>query len=156
VTTAQKGDAVFRRILVGFDGSHCAREALRCAAGLASSGGGEATALIVIPSSHGETDDDRRRAFETEADALREMAEQDFRRLALADNVELTVEAVSGERPGETLARHMREHGYDVLVLGRHGRERLSHPGLGHVAHELAGKAAFPLLLVGDGVPGGR
>jgi nucleotide-binding universal stress UspA family protein len=146
---------MFRRILVGFDGSHCAREALRCAVGLASSAAGEATALIVIPSSHGETEDDRRRAFETEAGALRATAEEDLRRLPVAENVAWTVEAVSADHPGETLARYVREHGYDVLVLGRHGRERMSHAGLGRVAHELAGKAAFPLLLVGDGGAGG-
>jgi nucleotide-binding universal stress UspA family protein len=142
---------MFRRILVGFDGSHCACEALRCAAGIASSAAGEATAVIVVPASHGETEEDRRSAFESEAGALRQMAEEILHRLRTARDFDWTVEAVSADQPGDALTRYMREHGYDVLVLGRHGRERVTHAGLGRVAQELAAKASFPLLLVGDG-----
>jgi nucleotide-binding universal stress UspA family protein len=141
---------LFRRILVGFDGSSDAREALRTGVVMASAAEGEATVLIVLPSTHGETLEDRRTAFEAEATSIRTAAEHE-RALASRDPTPTVIRTVAGEHPAEVLARYIQEHGFDVLVVGRHGRERGTHGGLGRTAHELAQKAPCPVLLVGNG-----
>ena len=41
------------------------------------------------------------------------------------------------------------EHGFDLLVLGRHGDGRPSDPRLGRVAEAAAQGSAIPLLLLG-------
>jgi nucleotide-binding universal stress UspA family protein len=146
---------MFRRILVGFDGSRNAREALRAGVALASIAGGEVTAAIVVSNSHGETEEDRRAAFESESAPLRAAAERD---LAAAPRGKTTssVHVLGGDHPAASLSGYASEHGFDLLVIGRHGRERAAHGGLGRIARELAEKAHCPLLLVGDGDPGGE
>ena len=69
---------MFRRILVGFDGSRDARLALRTALGMAASLTGETAVLITVSASHGETDEDRRRAFDAEAASIRAVADQEL------------------------------------------------------------------------------
>jgi nucleotide-binding universal stress UspA family protein len=69
---------MFRRILVGFDGSDGARRAARVALAFASDVAGEAKVLVVIPPPVAETDEDRRQAFEAEAGPLRRMVEQEL------------------------------------------------------------------------------
>ncbi len=142
---------MFRRILVGFDGSRDSRVALRVATGLATSISGEATVLITVPGTHGETDEDRRAAFEAEARAIRAIAEQELS--AAPSGVTCAVHVVPADHPAQTLADYLVEHGYDLLVVGRHGNERAGHGGLGRVARELADKATCPLLLIGDSDP---
>jgi nucleotide-binding universal stress UspA family protein len=142
---------MFRRILVGFDGSPDACKALRAASALAAAVSGETTVLIAVPASHGETDEDRRTAFEAEAAPIRAIAEHE---LALSvPGGTSSVRVVAGDGPARDLAAYVVEHGYDLLVVGRHGRERATHGGLGRVARELADKAACPLLLIGDDNP---
>jgi len=145
---------VFRRILVGFDGSRDAREALRAGRMLAALADGEVTVVIVVSASHGETDEDRRRAYEAEAAPLRAAAEHELHSTPGIDSAG-QVHVATGDHPAEVLASYAEERGFDVLVVGRHGRERASHGGLGRMARELAEKALCPLLLVGDGSPDG-
>lgn len=148
-----EGKRVFRRILVGFDGSQDARQALRAGVALASVAGGEVTVLVVVSGSHGETEEDRRAAFEAEAAPLRTAAE---RELAAAGPgaTGTPVHVLTGDHPAVALSAYAEERGFDLLVVGRHGRERAAHRGPGRVARELAEKARCPLLLVGDGDPG--
>jgi nucleotide-binding universal stress UspA family protein len=140
---------MFRRILVGFDGSSDAREALRTGVVMASAAEGETTVLIVIPSTHGETPEDRREAFEAEATPIRTAAEHELT-LACRHATPIIIRTVTGDHAAEVLARYVQEHGFDLLVVGRHGRERAAHRGLGRMAHELAQKAPCPLLLVSN------
>jgi nucleotide-binding universal stress UspA family protein len=146
-------EIVFRRILVGFDGSRDAREALRAGAALALIAGGEVTAAIVVSHSHGETEEERRAAFESESAPLRAAAERDLA-AATRSKISSSIHVLSGDHPAAALSRYASEHGFDLLVMGRHGRERAAHGGLGRIARELAEKALCPLLLVGDGDPG--
>ena len=143
---------MFRRILVGFDGSRDARRALRTALAMASSVSGEATVLIAVSASHGETDEDRRAAFDAEAGPIQAMADQEV--ATARSHATCTIHVVAGDRPAQAMAAYVDEHGYDLLIVGRHGRERGAHGGLGRVARELAEKATYPLLLIGDGNAG--
>lgn len=137
---------MFRRILVGFDGSDGARRAARIAVALASDVAGEAKILVVIPPPASETDEDRRHAFDAEAGPLRRMVEQELT-LTEHAHASTSIDVVSDARPAQFLERYALEHGYDLIVIGRHGREGGSHPGLGRVAHELAGRDSIPVLL---------
>ncbi len=144
---------VFRRILVGFDGSRDASDALRAGAALASVAGGEVTVLVVVPTSHGETEEDRREAFDAESMPLRAAAERELTASSRGE-IKSTVHVVPGDHPAVSLAAYADERGFDLLVVGRHGRERAAHGGLGRMARDLAERAHCPLLLVGDGEPG--
>jgi nucleotide-binding universal stress UspA family protein len=140
---------VFRRILVGFDGSKNAHEALRTGIAMATAAEGEVAALIVVSASHGETEEDRRAAFDAETEPLRAAAERELGAVR-RDEAASAVHVVAGDRPAGALSSYAEERGFDVLVVGRHGRERAAHGGLGRVARELAEKSRCPLLLVGD------
>ena len=43
------------------------------------------------------------------------------------------------------------DHGFDLLVIGRHGDGGLVHAKLGHIAESAAPSCKIPLLLVGAG-----
>jgi nucleotide-binding universal stress UspA family protein len=141
---------VFRRILVGFDGSTNSLVALRAALQMAATASGEATVLIVIPDPHGETEEDRIASFEADARPLQTMAQRELDTRPKSEAV-VTLHVVSAGNPARALLAFAESHGYDLLVVGRHGQERATHGGLGRVARELADSAPFPLLLVGDG-----
>jgi nucleotide-binding universal stress UspA family protein len=143
---------MFRKILVGFDGSRNARAALRIAVGMATSVSGEAVVAIVASASHGETEEDRQAAFEAEAGGIRAVADQEI--AAARSAASCSIHIVPGDRPAAAMSAYVDQHGYDLLIVGRHGRERASHGGLGRVARELADNATCPLLLIGDGNPG--
>ena len=40
------------------------------------------------------------------------------------------------------------EHGFDLLVIGRHGDGGLTHPKLGRIAESAARSCSIPVLLV--------
>jgi nucleotide-binding universal stress UspA family protein len=143
---------MFRRILVGFDGSSHARRALRTALDMAATVSGEATVLIAVSLSHGETDEDRRAAFDAEAGPIRAMAEREV--VTARSGAVCNVHVVPADRPAKAMAAYVQERGYDLLIVGRHGRERATHVGLGRVARELTERATCPLLLIGDGNTG--
>ena len=146
---------MLRRLVVGFDGTQDARAALRLALELAGCTGGEVAVIAVVPESHGETPADRHAAFEADAATLREQAHE-----VLAPRpeptVRVTVEALRGDHPGQTLRAFAAQGGYDLVVVGRHGRGRAVHGGLGRVARELAERAGCPVLVVSrqDAPPG--
>jgi nucleotide-binding universal stress UspA family protein len=104
--------------------------------------------LIAVSASHGETDEDRRAAFDAEGGPIRAMAEEEV--AAARSDATCTVHVVAGDRPAQAMADYVDEHGYDLLVVGRHGRELATHGGLGRVARELSEKTTCPLLLIGD------
>lgn len=50
--------------------------------------------------------------------------------------------------PFAEVVRHAREHGFDLIVLGTHGRTGLRHALLGSVAEKVVRKAPCPVLTV--------
>ena len=138
---------MYRRVLIGFDGSPASKEALRAGAEIAAAMQGEATILIVASVGHGETEEDRQVAFEQEIAPLRALALEVLEILpkGLTD---VSIKATSGDDPAAALSRYATEHAFDLLVVGRHGRDRASHAGLGRMTKRLAETTPIPLLLV--------
>jgi len=61
----------------------------------------------------------------------------------------LTVEtAVVTGRPAHTLVEHAKEGGFDLIVMGTHGRTGLAHVVMGSVAERVVRKAPCPVLTV--------
>ena len=140
--------APFHRVLVGWDGSGDAAEALRIAASVVGGDGGRITALAVLPQPvRLEVADEQ----ETEHAALRHRVEDDFRRAwqrAPVVGARASLEFVENDKAGGTVCAYAEEHGFDLLVLGRHGTGSILRPRLGHVAQTAARDSAIPVLLV--------
>lgn len=138
----------FRRILVGWDCSPGAAAALRAAVAVATDEAARVVALAVLkPAQHtedaaeGAADFDGRQRFAQETFAKARDALPDV----LQERVSLRF-AQSGDA-ARTVCEYAQQHGFDVLVLGRHGTGGVLHPRLGHVAATAARKAALPVLL---------
>jgi len=143
--------AAFRRVLVGFDGSPDACEALRVATAIAGRDGGHVVALAVLryaPSHDGNQEQD------SESGQLRRQAEacfDEFRRGPQpAGGVRMSVQVVFSDREsaGQVLTGYAAEHGFDMLVLGRHGDGVHLRSRLGRVADLAAHGCSVPLLLL--------
>jgi nucleotide-binding universal stress UspA family protein len=137
-----------RRILVGWDCSPGAAAGLRAAAALAADGAAAVVVLAVLkpaPSTEdtaeGTTDFGERQRFarETFAKAREGLPG------AVRERVSLRF-AESGDAAG-TVCEYAQQHGFDLLVLGRHGAGGVFHPRLGHVAATAARKSSLPVLL---------
>ena len=142
---------MFRRVMIGFDSSPNSSEAVRVGADLARIVRGEALALIAVSARKGDDQESRRLTFEAEASALREHARHQFEAINSSD-ITYRVKVISSDDPAEALMDYFKQHGYDLLVIGRHGRDQPSHMGLGRVVTEIVNRASFPVLVVGDGL----
>jgi nucleotide-binding universal stress UspA family protein len=141
---------MFRRILVGWDGSHGAAHAVRVALDLACELGGEVVALgIAHPPAHVETSEDRALAEvgakEQLTDALAVAREQ-----AARDGVPLSEAVAFADQPGDALVGYARAHAFDLVVIGRHGTSSAVHPGTGPIAEQVVRQSPCPVLVVGD------
>lgn len=144
--------AAFRRVLVGFDGSRDASEALRVATFMAGRDGGHVVALSVLrnSSSHdGDLEPDGGEGRE-----IRRLAEACFDELRRGPSspggVRMSVQVVFSDRKsaGQVVSSYAAEHGFDVLVLGRHGDGAHRRSRLGRVADLAAHTCSVPVLLL--------
>lgn len=138
---------VFRRVLVGFDGSTGAQEALRVAIALAADLRGEAHVLLVVrPPAHAETADELERAADAEranlSQGLSEVRNQ------TQDRWEITTEVTYADDPAQAIADYAHEHGFDLIVVGGHGREQITHRGMGQSMEALLRHHPCPVLVV--------
>ncbi len=138
----------FRRVLVAWDGSPDSVAALTAAAALVSGGAGHVVALTVLPE-RAPVEGSQADEAPGEADRLR----QDFARaraaLQATSRARIDLHTEAGRQVARSLCGYATEHGFDLLVLGRHGDGGLLHPRLGRVAEEAAKASEVPVLLVG-------
>jgi len=138
---------VFRRVLVGYDGSTEAQHALQVAAALAADLRGEAHVLSVIrPGAHAETAEERERAIEAERENLSRGL--GTIRADVHHGGTVTTEVVSADDPALAVAAYAEEHGFDLIVVGGHGREQATHRGLGKSLEALLRHHPCPVLVV--------
>jgi nucleotide-binding universal stress UspA family protein len=141
------GGGVFRRILVGYDGSAEAQHALHVAAALAADLQGETQVLLVIrPGAHAETPEERERALEAERTNLSKGLTSMWSQSQHDWNI--STEAVYADEPAEAIASYAEEHGFDLVVVGGHGRERMTHRGIGRSLEALLRHHPCPVLVV--------
>jgi nucleotide-binding universal stress UspA family protein len=141
----------FRRVLVGWDCSAGAAAALHTAVSMTDGGSSHIVALAILDGvPHGETREDR----------ARDLAERRHRTEALfgraRDSVppearaRVSLQIVENGDPARAICDYAAEHGFDLLVLGRHGDGGVVHGRLGHVAEAAAKAGRVPVLLLGD------
>lgn len=138
----------FRRVLVGWDASADAAEALRVAAAIAGGDGCHVVALAVVrQAAHAEAD-----AEDTERASIRRRAEEQFERVRRANpaaaGIRMSLQIVADRQVGRTVCDYAAEHGFDLLVLGRHGDGGALRSRLGRVAEAAAQTSAVPVLLL--------
>jgi len=137
----------FRRVLVGWDASADAAEALCAAAAIVRGGAGHVVALTVVPAVQGAEAADELRGEQT---AIKRRAEERFEwvRGSAAAGVRMTLHIVEDQQAGKAVCAYAAEHGFDLLVLGRHGDGGRLRPRLGRVAEAAVRDSALPVLLL--------
>lgn len=137
----------FRRVLVGWDTSADAAEALCAAAAIVGGAAGHVVALTVVPAApETEAADEQ----ESERAAIRRRTKEHFERMRgrELEGVRVSLQIVEGRDVGTALCAYAAEHGFDLLVLGRHGDGRGLRPRLGRAAETAARGNAIPVLLL--------
>lgn len=139
-----------KRILVAVDGSDHGLHAARAAARLARGLGARLTLLTVYhaPSAAlgepnystalGEALDHAREIIDRAREAVRE------------DGGPEPESEWLGGAPAETIIRAARDGGYDLVVVGTHGRSRVQAVLLGSVSTAVAAQAGRPVLVIGE------
>lgn len=142
----QRGNSCpFRRVLVAWDGSPDSVMALRTAAAIVAGTPGHVVAFAVLPPSPPrEASDD---GPGTPAQHAKDAFERARGTLG-ANSVPVTLETAQDRQVPKSICEFAAQHGFDLLVLGRHGQGGILHPKLGHIAQETARVARVPVLLV--------
>ena len=136
------GVGSFRRLLVGYDGSHDAQRALRAATGLVRGFDGEVHVLVALRRpAHTETPAELARAADAERARL-------TRGLAEVGGTGLPLHVVDGDDPAAALAEHAERHGFDLIVVGTHGNDSATHRGVGRCPEALIRHHPCPILVV--------
>jgi nucleotide-binding universal stress UspA family protein len=134
-------------LLVCFDGSPESKEAVELALDLGKALGAELTIFSVLADiSHLETAE-ARRAAEYAAHERLDAHLGGFKQRAGAIGVRVSEASVVGGDPAEAIAGYAAEHGFDLVVIGSHGQERITHGGLGRVVERLLRDPKCPVLV---------
>lgn len=137
---------VYRKILVGYDGSGAGRKAFDTALGLAKRDAAELYVLSVArPPEIGD---------DVETEAVIENSRRYHRRilaelkpLAAQQNVKAHFEVVVGH-PAEQIMHHADQHEVDLIVVGDRGRSKFARLLLGSVSKHVVHYAGRPVLVV--------
>jgi nucleotide-binding universal stress UspA family protein len=139
----------FRRVLVGWDGSPGAVAALRMAAAIVGAGPGHVVALAVQAGPpHLEAEADQGGEMPASMRRAAETYELIRASIAPVPPVRISLHTAAGRQVAPSLCNYAAEHGFDLLVLGRHGEGGILHPRLGHVAEAAARASQIPVLLL--------
>ncbi len=135
-----------RRILVPDDFSECSSAALDYAAFLAEPFGAEID-LLYVWNPRTSTWNEGRSISLFFADSPEGMSME--RRLSNVDNSNVTVRGrVQFGELSSTIATVANSESFDLIVMGLHGRQRLTHWFSGHVAQKVAKAAHCPVMTV--------
>lgn len=139
----------FRRVLVAWDGSPDSVAALTAAAALVGGGPGHVVALTVLPERVPvEGGESRADAEPGDADRVRQNFARARAALQATSRARIDLHTAAGRQVARSLCGYATEHGFDLLVLGRHGDGGVLHPRLGRVAEAAVKASQVPVLLV--------
>jgi nucleotide-binding universal stress UspA family protein len=139
---------MYKKILVGFDGSHGSVEALKIAAQLARLNEGCVIALWIhasLPHFSG-TAGEMKSELEA-ADAFYVNLLRRVKRLAHASQTAIQLERQTGN-PSQVLVRYAQKHKFDLIVMGQSGHSRLWGRLLGHTTDRVSENAHCDVLIV--------
>ena len=105
---------------------------------------GEAHVLLVVrPPAHAETPEERARAARGRA---QQNLSRGSGRLPGPEPAALgtSTEVVYADDPAQAIAAYAEEHGFDLVVVGGHGREQMIHRGIGQLARGAAASSPLP------------
>jgi nucleotide-binding universal stress UspA family protein len=139
----------FRRVLVAWDGSADSVAALRTATAIVGSPSGHVVALSVLPAGpHSEAGNDEPANASAQARHVRLAFAATTEVIARTSPVRIDLHTAENPRVAASLCDYAEQHGFDLLVIGRHGDGGLMHPKLGHVAETACRSCKIPVLLV--------
>lgn len=141
MATGVRTSCPYRQVLVGWDGSADAVAALRAAAGIVGDSAGRVVALAVLPPAASMEQPDPE-AADGDVAAARQSFEHARQAMPLAPGMR------RGQHPARSLCQYAADHGFDLIVLGRHGEGSLVPHRLGHVAESAARASRIPVLLL--------
>lgn len=147
--TLQPAASPFRRVLVAWDGSADSVAALRTAAAIVGEGHGHVVALSVLATAaHREAAQDQAAELSAQVRRLETTFETTRTSIAKASRVRINLHTSESRHVAGSVCDYAAEHGFDLLVVGRHGEGGLIHPKLGHIAESAARSCRIPVLLV--------
>ena len=139
---------MFKRILVGYDGSDCAKRALDTACEMATIEGGEVWALAVLEhlpkyaASVGEIEEITAQGRQHLREVLSGAQE-----IAVAHDVGLQVDQVAGQ-PAQAIVKYAHERGFDLIVVRHSGHSGIWGTFLGSTADKAIRHAHCSVLVV--------
>jgi len=140
--------AKYRKILVAVDGSDSSKNAFRQACGIGREDKSWITAITVIPSY--EDQFQTLTIKEKVSRALKKEGQKVLQEIVkIADAEDIVVKTVLAE--GDTadqIADAAEDGGYELIVMGRHGRGRLERAFMGSVTARVIGKSMADILVV--------
>jgi len=137
---------MYRKILVGYDGSAAGRKAFDAALDLAAKHGAELYVVSVARPS--EVGDD------VETEAVIEHSRQYHRRLLAELKTSVATKGVKAHyevavgHPAEQIIYHADQRNADLIVVGGRGRSKFSRLLLGSVSKQVTEHAGRPVLVV--------
>lgn len=147
--TGTRSSTRIRHVLAGFDGSEESKHAIDVAVDLCKALGAQLTLASVLPdTAHLETAEARaaaERSARTELDAYFETWKRRF--VGSDTEIDGLIVLVGGD-PAERLNEYCAEHGFDLVVVGSHGRDQVSHGGAARVLSSLLRAPHSPVLVV--------
>ena len=139
---------MYKRILVGYDGSEGSKHALEHAIHLAKELGAGLTALWVRGSlpHYPETVDEVEEEKESATHFLQAIT-KDLIAYSKMHGVEIQAESKTGH-PAKTIADYAKENNFDLIVLGHRGHSGLWGSLLGHTTDKVSENAHCSVLIV--------
>ena len=82
------------------------------------------------------------------ADARRRLEEMEM--IPVSQGLEVATNVVVGRPPASMIVERAKSGGFDLIVMGTHGRSGLSHALMGSVAERVVRTASCPVMTVRD------
>jgi nucleotide-binding universal stress UspA family protein len=133
--------SVFHRILVAYDGSHDGDAALELAASLARDQNASLTLLTVVPDTASSVTSVAAGPYDLESVYVEML---DAAKAKVPDDVSVTTRLEHGPAAGRIIEA---AEGYDLVVMGTHGRGRIGEALIGSVSRDVVHARRAAVLL---------